>query len=628
MTSFSSYFVCDYIKHSIIQKSFIESILLSTIGFIYNQSDNIEKLSSTDYLLERYTNMTTTNLSSSSSSYIYSTNNQNDPLNLFNNNAPLNTSLLIPVQYDSMYHNNNNNNNNNNHIPLSVIMMICQTIELIWNYIPPLIFFIGTIGNLFSFLVFYKRTTLYPSTHIYLLFLAIVDEGVLCIGLLRRWLDKLLFIRIEDKHWLLCKSIQFIGVTTSYISVWIIVLITVERTIVVISPINSICINRIKRSYISIIILCILSSIICIHFFITVNLVTTNSSYYDQNHTNFPLATNDYYYLKFNINNNTIQPLNNNLHDLNDNLICDFYFIFKQNGFQSIWIWIDATLYSYLPFIIILISNIIILIHIRWATKQRAHLIGKYPSTKFLYHQYTTDNNNPIHHHHHRNNKNLRNLSMKMNQIVHSKNQSSSISSSSSLYNRKHLTLHLQMITPYSPSTDSLNSCHSDDLHHHHHHHRNDNIGIFHTTNHSLIDRNLCKCKHPSVNMQLKPYNNNNHHHHHHHLKGITNKPIHLITRSSHLYSNEMRQLTILLMLISCVFLMTTAPVVFIKLLLTWKQQFLIHNMILLELFDNIAEVLMYINHAINFYLYCAVGSRFRKELKKIFDCELKKRKY
>ncbi|CAH8621452.1 unnamed protein product [Schistosoma margrebowiei] len=604
MTSFSSYFVCDYIKHSIIQKSFIESILLSTIGFIHNQSNNIESLSSTDYLLERYTNMTTNNLSSSSlSSYIYSTNNQNDPLNVFNNNAPLNT-LLIPVQYDTMY------NNNNNNVSLSVIMMICQTIELIWNYIPPLIFFIGTIGNLFSFLVFYKRTTLYPSTHIYLLFLAIVDEGVLCIGLLRRWLDKLLFIRIEDKHWLLCKSIQFIGVTTSYISVWIIVLITVERTIVVISPINSICINRIKRSYISIIILCILSSIICIHFFITVNLVTTNSSYYDQNITNFPLATNEYY-LKLNNNNSS--------HDSNDNLICDFYFIFKQNGFQSIWIWIDATLYSYLPFIIILISNIIILIHIRWATKQRAHLIGKYSSTKFLYHHYTTDNNNPIHH---QNNKKLRNLSMKINQYVHSKNQSSSLSSSS-LDNRKNLTLHLQMITPYSPSTDSLNSCHSDDLHHHHHN-NNDNIDIFHTTNHTLIDRNLCKCKHPSVNMQLKPYNNHNNNH----LKGITNKPIHLITRSSHLYSNEMRQLTILLMLISCVFLITTAPVVLIKLLLTWKQQFLIHNMILLELFDNIAEVLMYINHAINFYLYCAVGSRFRKEFKKIFDCELKKRKY
>ncbi|XP_018653572.1 hypothetical protein Smp_140190 [Schistosoma mansoni] len=359
------------------------------------------------------------------------------------------------------------------------------------------------------------------------------------------------------------------------------------------------------------------------------------SSYYDQNNTNSTWTINEDY-SKININHttflqvtpnylnyyeqnniNSTLPINepylqvtyDHFHDSN-HLICDFYLIYKQNGFQSIWIWIDATLYSYLPFIIILISNILILINLYWATKKRFHLINKMSSKKFLY-RYTTDNdhfNNLDHHHHHQDHKKMDHLSMKLNQ--------SSLCSTTSIYHRKHDTLQLQMITPQTPSTPSMNSCHSDEI-------TNTNIDIFHTNNnHSNVK--LYKCKHPIVTMQLKPSN----HHHNTNLKGITMK-----TSRSHptMYSNEMRQLTILLMLISCIFLITTAPIVLIKLLLAWKLKifFLKKNkIILLEFIDCIAELLMYINHAINFYLYCAVGTKFRKEFKKFLKCELKKRKY
>ncbi|CAH8653827.1 unnamed protein product [Schistosoma rodhaini] len=625
MTSFGPHYICDYIKHSTILKSFSKSTLLSIIEFMNNQSNNMEKLLSTDHLLQRYTNDTT--YISSSSSYI-----KENQLN----------TLLNPIEYNSIYHNYPPFDNN---IPFSIIIL-CSIIDYLWNYIPPLIFLIGTIGNLFTFLIFYKlRTTLYPSSNIYLLFLSIIDECVLFTGLLRRWLDKLLNIRLEDKHWLLCKAIQFIGVTTSYISVWIIVLITIERTIVIISPISSIYMNHIKRSYIFIISLCCIATIISLHFFFTVNLVTmipnylinydhnnnTNSTliinenyskininyttflqvtpnylnYYEQDNINSTLSINELYSIK----DTTLQVTYDHFHDSN-HLICDFYLIYKQNGFQSIWIWIDATLYSYLPFIIILIFNILILINLYWATKKRFHLINKISSKKFLY-QYTTDNDhfNNLHHHHHhyQDHKKMDHLSMKLNQ--------SSLCSTTSIYPRKHDTLQLQMITPQTPSTPSMNSCHIDEI-------TNTNMNIFHTNNsNNNIDINLCKCKHPIVAMQLKPSN------YHHNLKGIINKT----SRSNPtIYSNEMRQLTILLMLISCIFLITTAPIVLIKLLLAWKLKiffFKKNKIILLEFIDCIAELLMYINHAINFYLYCAVGTKFRKEFKKLFGCQLKKRK-
>ncbi|KAK4467587.1 hypothetical protein MN116_000251, partial [Schistosoma mekongi] len=305
-------------------------------------------------------------------------------------------------------------------------------------------------------------------------------------------------------------------------------------------------------------------------------------------------------------------------------LICDFYSKFKQNGFQNLWIWIDATLYSYLPFIIILISNIIILINIRWATKQRINMIGKVTTTKFIYQYTTTTNNNNSSSNHSithycnifirkRRRRRREQFPLQQRQPQSQQQQQQQLSTccpDSSLGELYALPSHLTITQ--TPIIASLNSCYnSDDKHHnnnsHHHHH--------HNINH-FNEINLRKCKHPCVTMQLKPSNR---------IKGITIKATNqLLPKLPTIYANEMRQLTLLLLLISCVFLMTTSPVVFIKLLYAWRIQTNLHNMILLELFDCIAEILMYTNHAINFYLYCAVGSRFRREFKNILHFNIK----
>ncbi|CAH8558760.1 unnamed protein product [Schistosoma turkestanicum] len=609
MTSSGPYFVCDYIKQSTIQIPSSQSIPLSNDGLIKSQSQQyMDKSFANDNLSETYTEVT-----SIPSSYIDLTNIKEDyQLNLFNNNNIISfDTLFITVQ-----HNSTHSYYFTDGIPLS-ISFICQAIDIIWNYIPPLIFFIGTIGNLFSLLVFYKRTNLYPSSCVYLIFLAIVDEGVLLTGLLRRWLDILLLIRLEDRHWFLCKSTQFIGVTTSYISVWIIVLITVERTIIVMSPISSIYTNRIKRSYISIIILCILASIVSVHFFITVDLVTVAAShliYFESNNNTNSLFTINENYSKLDVNSSSFSQLMTNVinsHDSNA-LICDFYYAFKQNGFQTFWIWIDATLYSYLPFMIILISNILILINMHWATKQRANLIGKVASTKRLYR--CTDNSKIIVQH--LTNRKIDNLPLRMSHhclshTVSFKNQPSTCSSQ--FFIPKNETIQLRIASRQIPSAASFNSFNSDEIH-------NDNNEMYNPNNdNNNNNNNNNNCKHPNVvNIPLQPYNK---------IQGISIKTTNLIEKPCTFYYNEMRQLTILLLLISGVFLLTTAPVALVKLLLAWKIQLNLHNMALFELFDCIAEVLMYTNHAINFYLYCAVGSRFRRELKKIFYCQTTNRR-
>ncbi|VDP95297.1 unnamed protein product, partial [Echinostoma caproni] len=125
---------------------------------------------------------------------------------------------------------------------------ICQVIHVIIYYVPPVLFIMGTFGNVLSFLVLSRRSVLYPSSYIYLAVLALVDECVLLVGLFRQWTDRLAGRRLEDRHWVLCKVLNFTGVTASCLSVWIIVAVTVERALVIILPLHSTQAKRMKRS--------------------------------------------------------------------------------------------------------------------------------------------------------------------------------------------------------------------------------------------------------------------------------------------------------------------------------------------------------------------------------------------
>ena len=74
-------------------------------------------------------------------------------------------------------------------------------------------------------------------------------------------------------------------------------------------------------------------------------------------------------------------------------------------------------------------------------------------------------------------------------------------------------------------------------------------------------------------------------------------------------------KLTIMLLTISFSFLVTTTPMnVYIILTAVWNgDDFGVIASI--KLFQAFAEMLMYVNHSINFYLYCATGQKFRQQL-------------
>lgn len=99
--------------------------------------------------------------------------------------------------------------------------------------------------------------------------------------------------------------------------------------------------------------------------------------------------------------------------------------------------------------------------------------------------------------------------------------------------------------------------------------------------------------------------------------------------------TNNMR-LTILLLFVSCLFLLLTLPAVLINLVLSTTLKTpsnlkyyanLRHDNYISEslCYYKFARLLMILNHSINFILYFVVGKRFRRDLKNLFINHCKK---
>ena len=100
-------------------------------------------------------------------------------------------------------------------------------------YVPPVLLVLGTLGNVFSFIILTRKQMRSVSSYIYLAVLSITDTLVLYVGLLRLWVGELTEYDIRDHSDWICKCINMFGYTVSDYSVWLIIAVTVERYIAV-----------------------------------------------------------------------------------------------------------------------------------------------------------------------------------------------------------------------------------------------------------------------------------------------------------------------------------------------------------------------------------------------------------
>nr|KAI8761976.1 FMRFamide receptor [Biomphalaria glabrata] len=202
---------------------------------------------------------------------------------------------------------------------------------LLYLYVSPVLLILGTLGNLFSFIILRRKQMLKVSSYLYLATLAIVDTVVLYCGLLRHWIRELAQVDIQDTSDGACKFIVTISYVSSDLSAWLITAVTVERYIVVCFPFraSSMCnVSRAKK-VIALLIFIILS--INVHFLWTV--------------------------------------------EIDNKGRCETG-IQHRAVIDPVWPWVDIFIYSTLPFLIITVLNILIIKEVAGARSNRVLLSG------------------------------------------------------------------------------------------------------------------------------------------------------------------------------------------------------------------------------------------------------------
>ena len=104
----------------------------------------------------------------------------------------------------------------------------------VWTYVPPIIIIAGTIGHILTTIAVQQRKM--TSFTIYLTALAFVDTLVLYTQTLNLWLNYALGIVIKEHSPFLCKMHYFIGFLFTHMSSWLVMCLTIERTLCMYFP--------------------------------------------------------------------------------------------------------------------------------------------------------------------------------------------------------------------------------------------------------------------------------------------------------------------------------------------------------------------------------------------------------
>nr|CAH8874902.1 unnamed protein product [Trichobilharzia regenti] len=255
-------------------------------------------------------------------------------------------------------------------------LFICDISNILWIYLPPIIFILGSLGNVLSFVILRHPSTGSVTTFVYLIARSIVDEMVLIVGLLRRWIDKLIDSELANTSNFICKMVHFWGTSSSLLSVWLTVTLTAERALVVSFPLH---VSRVI-SYSRVRNVIIIMSIICIalssHFFFTAGIISNCT-------LDYPPTLSSTWNRR---NQMTYSNETSSLHFFNSQNKCLNHCAFLPNYEAMNWYWstFDAIAYSYLPFCLIFGFNFVILKSVYRASKERSILHGHKCRHKYM----------------------------------------------------------------------------------------------------------------------------------------------------------------------------------------------------------------------------------------------------
>lgn len=111
--------------------------------------------------------------------------------------------------------------------------------RLLWVFIGPIIFVVGLCGNLLVIMVMSRKRMKGTTTCVYLRSMAVADLGVIIGGIIPEWLEAMQIIIFGDIHPVTCKIDKFFFYSFGDISIWILVIFTVDRFIAVCYPLRT-----------------------------------------------------------------------------------------------------------------------------------------------------------------------------------------------------------------------------------------------------------------------------------------------------------------------------------------------------------------------------------------------------
>jgi len=223
--------------------------------------------------------------------------------------------------------------------------------KLLLLYVPPIFFIIGLVGNTLSAVILTRPPMRSISTYRYLTVLSFTDSLVLSVGLLRMWLGQLLIGNdVLDQWTWACKLVNVVGYTVSNFSVWLIVAVTVERFIAVCYPLMAPSVCSRRRSTRIIVAVLAVQLTVHVHFAWTVGVHATTASTTTNNATGALALPDD------------SRPTQ---------CVASIGF---QTLIEDVWPWVDAAIYSFIPFVVIMVLNAMIMHQVIVSKRDRGQL--------------------------------------------------------------------------------------------------------------------------------------------------------------------------------------------------------------------------------------------------------------
>jgi hypothetical protein len=137
--------------------------------------------------------------------------------------------------------------------------------DFLTHFYTPALVLLGSIGNIISVCVLFGRKLRNLSSSYYLAALGINDTCYLIVALIS-WLSYIQINIYNQKYY--CQGLTYVSGMCSFMSVWLVVAFTVERSIAVLYPLKRRTMCTRKRAVFVIIGLFFLSCVICVPYLI------------------------------------------------------------------------------------------------------------------------------------------------------------------------------------------------------------------------------------------------------------------------------------------------------------------------------------------------------------------------